>query len=280
MKKSSISVIIPVYNEEKYIGACLSSLCKQTLLPIEVIVVDDGSTDKTPSVLSGFQSLKFKFIRLRTNHQGSGLARNTGAARASGKILVFVDGDMTFDKNYLKKLVRPIYKGQAEATFTREEYVANPENIWSRCWSVNSYLPMHLHIDPKIPDETTTFRAIKREVFLKTKGFRDEGYGSDVTVLEQLPDVRAKASQGAVCYHFNPSSLPEVFFSSRWMGRGEVVPANWQSFLIYSLPNSLRRGILESWRRRLFWFLAFKIAADLGVFVGLVEQRLGKEHYK
>ncbi len=278
--RKKLSVIIPVYNEEKYIGVCLSSICKQSLLPDEVIVVDDGSTDRTVKILSEFETPKFRFQVFQQTHQGSAVARNLGARRSFGDILIFVDGDMRFDKHYLKKLVAPIIKRKAKATFTREEYVADSANVWSRCWSVNSYLPQDLHIDPNMPDETTNFRAITRDVFFETQGYLDTGYGGDVTVLEQLPDIRAKAAEGAVCYHYNPSSLWEVFISSRWMGRGEVISARWRSFLIYSLPNSLRRGVWEAFRRRLPWFIPFKIVVDFGVWIGLVEQRLGRAHYK
>ncbi|MBI4057978.1 hypothetical protein HY405_01555 [Candidatus Microgenomates bacterium] len=183
---------------------------------------------------------------------------------------------MRFDRRYIEKLIKPIEKRKAVATFTKEEYVANPGNIWSRCWNINSYLPQDLHIDPNLGDEANNFRAIGRDVFLKTKGYRDVGYGEDVTVLAQLPNIKSLVAPGAVCYHYNPESLAEVFTSARWMGRGELG----LNPLIYLLPNSLRRGIWEVVKHKIPHFLLFKVVFDFGVLVGIIERKLGGGHAK
>src|SRR3990167_5069479 len=101
-----ISVIIPVYNEEKVIGRCLESLACQTLKLKEIIVVDDGSSDKTLQVLSNFQFSIFNFQLLQQRHKGAGAARNAGAAKATGEILVFVDADMRFHPKFLEELTK------------------------------------------------------------------------------------------------------------------------------------------------------------------------------
>src|SRR5258708_40324123 len=98
-----VSVIIPVYNEEEVIGECLSSLKKQSAKDFEIIVVDDGSYDSTLEILQAFDVRIFK-----QNHHGPGVARNLGAKHAKGKILVFVDADMTFDRDFVKNLSKPI----------------------------------------------------------------------------------------------------------------------------------------------------------------------------
>lgn len=283
MKKSNASVIIPVYNEEKYILRCLDSLVSQTLTPLEVTVVNDGSTDSSKLKISAFTKFTTdwqNFVLLEQKHQGPAKARNLGAKHAKGEILVFVDADMYFDQQYLENLVKPIIEGKAVATFTKEEYVANPENIWSQCWSINSYLPINLHIDPAMPQEANNFRAILKRIFLKSGGYEDVGYGEDVTVLGNLPGVKAKIAPGAICYHFNPSSLGEVFASARWMGRGETVNKNFSSILIFSFFNSLRKGIEESLKSRKPQFLLFKLVFDFGIFVGILERILFKIHKK
>ena len=88
-----ISVIIPTYNEESVILDCLRSLASQSLKDFEIIVVDDGSTDTTVEKLEDV-------MVLHQNHLGAGAARNLGAKQAKGDILVFVDADMTFDRNF------------------------------------------------------------------------------------------------------------------------------------------------------------------------------------
>lgn len=135
MKK--ISVVIPIYNEEAVIVDCLSSLDKQTHSDFEVIIVDDGSTDETPQLVKKYRPDKYKLTLVKQNHNGPGVGRNLGSEKATGEILVFVDADMTFDKDFLKKLVKPIDSGKEKGTFSKEEHVSNWGNTWARCWNIN-----------------------------------------------------------------------------------------------------------------------------------------------
>src|SRR3990167_4182565 len=97
-----VSLIIPAYNEEEVIGNCLKSLLKQTFKPLEIIVVDDGSTDNTISIVKNCQLPTVNCQLFCQKHLGPGSARNLGASKAKGEILIFVDADMTFDKNFVK----------------------------------------------------------------------------------------------------------------------------------------------------------------------------------
>ena len=81
MKKNPLlSVIIPTYNEEKDIGECISTLLKQSYKKIEIIIVDDGSSDNTLNLVKKFRQVKI----LIQNHQGPGKARNLGARKSKG----------------------------------------------------------------------------------------------------------------------------------------------------------------------------------------------------
>lgn len=108
-----ISIIIPAYNEEKYIEKCLDSIYRQTVRPLDVIVVDDGSTDSTSRIAEQLEAVVYKII-----HQGPGRAKNFGASKAKGEILVFIDADMQLDKNFIKNITNPIIKGKCLCTYT------------------------------------------------------------------------------------------------------------------------------------------------------------------
>jgi len=99
------SVVIPTFNRRESLRRTLESLSRQTFEfdRMEVVVVDDGSTDGTERVCQG--SFSFRLFYLRQAHQGVVAARNLGASTAHGKILVFVDDDMTHDPGYLGALV-------------------------------------------------------------------------------------------------------------------------------------------------------------------------------
>ncbi len=88
-----ISIIIPVYNAEKYITACLKSILRQSLRDIEVICIDDGSTDTTPELLERICREDARVTALRQDNKGAGAARNMGIRTAKGEFVQFTDAD-------------------------------------------------------------------------------------------------------------------------------------------------------------------------------------------
>lgn len=103
MKK--ISIIIPTYNSDKVLENCIDSLLKQTYSNLEIIVVDDGSTDQTEQLLKNY-NLKYKsLIYIKQNNSGVSNARNTGIKMATGDYIFFIDSDDTIDSNVIEKLV-------------------------------------------------------------------------------------------------------------------------------------------------------------------------------
>ena len=95
MEKIKVSIIIPVYNNSKYLRDCLNSVLKQTLDNIEIIAIDDYSTDDSFTILKEYQNKypkKLKIIRNNKN-MGVGYTRNLGISMSTGKYIGFVDGD-------------------------------------------------------------------------------------------------------------------------------------------------------------------------------------------
>ena len=132
MKSAKVSVIIPVYNEERVIVNCLKSLAKQIYKPLEIIIVDDGSVDNAIKKISNLKSQISNLKLYKQNHLGPGPARNLGAKYSKGEILVFVDADMMFDKDFIKDLIKPILNNETFGTFSKNEFNANKDNVWSK----------------------------------------------------------------------------------------------------------------------------------------------------
>ncbi len=102
---SLVSIIIPVYNSEKWLDRCIESLVTQTYKNIELIFVDDESTDKSIEIIKNYQK-NFDFIRLASiNHAGQSVARNYGVKIANGEYICFVDSDDYVTKDYCELLV-------------------------------------------------------------------------------------------------------------------------------------------------------------------------------
>lgn len=100
----AVSVIIPAYNLEGYIDACLQSVLAQTYANFEAVVVDDGSTDGTPGLLSRYAQRDPRIVVVSTPNQGVARARETGVARARGKYICFLDGDDFWEPRMLEEM--------------------------------------------------------------------------------------------------------------------------------------------------------------------------------
>ena len=101
-----ISIIIPVYNVENYLEECLNSVQNQTYTNIEVILVNDGSTDNSKRICERYCQEDSRFHLLNQKNKGQSVARNTGVAASSGEFIVFVDSDDVIKANYLEELMK------------------------------------------------------------------------------------------------------------------------------------------------------------------------------
>lgn len=99
-----ISVIVPVYNSEKYLEGCLDSIRNQTYKDFEAILIDDGSTDKSGRICDHYCVQDKRFQVIHKKNSGAGAARNDGLLRASGVYVVFVDSDDKLVNTYFERL--------------------------------------------------------------------------------------------------------------------------------------------------------------------------------
>ena len=110
-KNYKISILVPVYNTEKFLNKCLDSLIYQTLKDIEIILVNDGSSDLSPVILDNYKNKdsRIKVITLEKN-EGLARARYHGIKEASGKYLMFVDSDDYLELNACERAYEAIEK--------------------------------------------------------------------------------------------------------------------------------------------------------------------------
>lgn len=120
--KPKVSVIIPVYNEEKYLEQCLRSVCGQTLSEIEIICIDDGSTDDSLKILEHFKNQDPRFKLLKQRNQYAGNARNLGMQNAGGKYLCFLDADDFFMPELLEKMYHAAEQYHSEIVICNAQY--------------------------------------------------------------------------------------------------------------------------------------------------------------
>lgn len=273
-----ITVVLPVYNEERVVANCLRSLGEQTVAKdLEIIVVDDGSTDKTLSKIG-------KNLVIRQDHKGPGAARNLGAGKARGDILVFVDADMEFEPDFLAKLTQPIVAGHTVGTFSKEEYLLNKNMPLARCWNLNFGRKADKMHSDNYPDSQNVFRAILREKFLSVGGFdTDVGYTDDWSLSRKLGEM-AVAALGAKYYHRNPDNFPEIWVQARWFGKNEFLTGNsvrkFYNLLRYFPIFALFKGLFGALTLGEPAFLPFKVVFDSAVFTSVLLSFVGEPKSK
>lgn len=113
-KKPQISIIIPVYNVEKFLSTCLESVLNQTLKDIEIICIDDGSTDNSLKILEEYAKKDKRLVIIHQNNQGVSAARNLGLEIIRGEYFGFVDSDDWVDLDFFEKLYNTAKKYDAD----------------------------------------------------------------------------------------------------------------------------------------------------------------------
>ncbi len=107
-----VSIIIPVYNCEIYLDKCINSVCAQTYKNIQIIVIDDGSSDGSSSILDEFND--DRLVVIHQENAGVCAARNNGLERADGEFITFIDGDDYIEPDYIMKMVKCAMENESE----------------------------------------------------------------------------------------------------------------------------------------------------------------------
>lgn len=112
-----VSFIIPVYNTSEYLEECVQSLLQQTYQTLQIILVDDGSTDESPKLCDELADRFENVSVIHKQNQGLGMARNTGLTKATGKYVAFLDSDDTLDPDTVATCVQEMTEKNADACF-------------------------------------------------------------------------------------------------------------------------------------------------------------------
>lgn len=129
---AKVSVIVPVYNVEKYLKRCLDSLINQTLSDIDIICINDGSKDSSLQILEQYAQKDSRIVIYNQENSGLSVARNTGLEHASGEYIGFVDSDDWVDLDFYEKLYNSAKNNNADiavADFIREHQNKKPKRL-------------------------------------------------------------------------------------------------------------------------------------------------------
>lgn len=125
---NKVSIIIPVYNTEQYINKCIQSIMNQTYENIEIIVINDGSTDNSLNKILELSEMDNRIIIINSANKGVSNARNLGLEKSTGKYITFIDSDDWIEKEYVEKLVVNLEQTECDLSIC---YFDNEDNYYN-----------------------------------------------------------------------------------------------------------------------------------------------------
>ena len=133
-----VSVIIPNYNGEKYIYKCINSVLNQTYKNIELIIVDDGSTDGSYSIIEEYDNKYENIIAIYQQNLNASIARNKGIEKSSGEYLIFIDSDDILYPDAIKKMVSKIEEDNSDMVIGNFNVIDENDINLNKCTFANS----------------------------------------------------------------------------------------------------------------------------------------------
>lgn len=145
---SKISIVIPVYNVEKYIDCCVKSVINQTMKDIEIILVDDGSKDESSVICDKYSVIDNRIKVIHKENEGLGYARNSGIDVATGEFITFLDSDDFIDLNTYERLCNIMSEHSLDVLFYRYERFNDESKVMPAMTKGN----LHIYSDEEIKD--------------------------------------------------------------------------------------------------------------------------------
>lgn len=195
-----VSIIVPIYNTEQYLNKCLESICTQTYSDIEVIMVDDGSTDGSKNMANSYVERDKRFRLFSQANAGVSAARNYGLDIAEGEYVLFVDSDDWLESQMIEKLVYNISEYNTDISCCQYDrsrcFVGGITEIWNRETVLQNFL---VH---KLINGSLVNKLFKKEVIESKRLDETIKYGEDALFLwKTLLNVNSIAVLPDVLYH-------------------------------------------------------------------------------
>lgn len=229
-----VSVIVPVYNVERYLERCVKSLINQTLREIEIILIDDGSTDSSGNMCDQYAGEDVRIRVFHQENQGQGIARNLGIRKAQGKYVCFLDSDDYLENNACQELFVLMEQNDADICCygyqieTQTKEIVRVPVIQNDCYEnerLRKEFLLHFFGDQPGDEQLRGFSScmtIFRKSIIDTYHIEfpsEREYLSEDTIfsLEVCGYIKKALTTSAVYYHYcqNPDSFSQAFFPER-----------------------------------------------------------------
>lgn len=227
-----ISIIIPVFNAEKYIAECLNSITQQSYTNLEILLIDDGSTDNSGSICDEFANEDNRIKVIHKENGGVSSARNIGLQLAQGEYISFIDSDDCVDKEYISAMYEKIIKTNSDISFCKYSKLIN-----QKLFEVKELLPEYINVDTR--EQTFV------NFFLRFFSFRECIFGSCCRIL--FKKELAKNTR----FDLNINVSEDLLFLAKIMLKSKAITSVDQQLYFYrqtsnSTSHSYKRNYLNS----------------------------------
>ena len=224
MNNMKVSIIVPVYNVEKYLDQCIQSIIGQTYRNIEIILVDDGSTDESGKIADRYAAEDSRIIVIHKQNEKVSAARNSGLEVATGEYVCFADADDYLKEDYIEYLLNISVKNDAEISLTTDMYtnyickentddkveIYSPEKATIKI--LTYYIPIGVYC-----------KLFKRD-FLKQNHLRfiediyiGEGFNFNTAAFQRADIIAVGHKQIYFYRRNNPNSATTKFVADKWI---------------------------------------------------------------
>ncbi|MCU0704088.1 MAG: glycosyltransferase family 2 protein [Fimbriiglobus sp.] len=202
--QGQLSVLIPVYNEEKYVGDVITRVLALGPMVKEVIVVDDGSIDGTAKVVQGFadHESKVRFHKAAKN-QGKTAAIRQALSMAEGEVIIVQDADLEYDPAEIPDVVAPILNRQADVVFGSRFLVRKAARVhYFSHYVANKFLTVFCNCltNRNMTDIETGYKAFRKEV-IKPLILTSKGFGMEVEITAMVCKTKARTYEVPISYY-------------------------------------------------------------------------------
>jgi glycosyltransferase involved in cell wall biosynthesis len=197
-----LSVIIPCYNERATIASLIAAVRAAPVDALEIIVVDDGSTDGTRDVLASEVAPLVERVILHERNQGKGAALRTGFAAATGDVVVVQDADLEYDPQEYPRLIAPIAAGKADVVYGSRFSGGDCHRVLYFWHSVgNRFLTLcsNMCTNLNLTDMETCYKMFRREV-IQAVAIEEDRFGFEPEITAKIARMRCRVYEVGISY--------------------------------------------------------------------------------
>ena len=243
--KELISVIVPIFNKEKYLDKCIRSILNQSYVNLELILINDGSTDRSHEICERFSTIDKKIKLVNTENRGSSKARNTAIDMANGKYIAFVDADDYIHSEYLSHMHNMLKEHDADIAKCKYKRIEETDNYnfeqeeeeqISKLSNVDTLIQLYGK-DEETHDQTVVMcnKLFKKELFENIRYVEDRVIDDETIIYKLIYKTKNFVETNKVMYAYVQSynSLMRQDFSRKRLDDSLTVYDECTKFFAY-----------------------------------------------